>query len=142
MAVFYLYIFLCVAATVLMWFMQIVHYPLMSYTDPAKWEAFSEKRRMLTMMITYPLMAFEVLTGFTLLVIATQSKTYPLFATSLLILVCLIIYTFMYLNPHLKKMTGPNDSQNHQRFLKLHWVRTIGWTVRFLLMLLILLGSS
>jgi len=97
---------------------------------------------MFTIMVIYPLMAFEALTGVALILIATQSKTYGLLATSIILLVALLIYTIAYLNPQFKKISSPNDEVNQQRFLKLHWVRTIGWTIRLLLFILILLGSS
>lgn len=142
MAVFYFHFLLCIAMTAVVWFMQVVHYPLMAYADPTRWEEFAEKRRMWTVMITYPLMAFEALTGFTLILIATQSPTYPYLAVSLILLVSLILYTFMYLNPQLKKLSGPLDEEGHKRFLKLHWIRTAGWSLRLLLFILMVLASA
>jgi len=142
MAVFYFHFLLCIAVTGVVWFMQVVHYPLLTYTNPDKWTEFNEKRRMYTMMLTYPLMAFEALTGFTLILLATQSPSYPYLAVSLGILLALLIYTFMYLNPLLKKMTGPADEISHKKFIKLHWVRTIGWSLRLLLLILVVLASA
>lgn len=142
MAVFYFHFLLCIAMTAVVWFMQVVHYPLMAYADPARWAEFAEKRRMFTMMLTYPLMAFEALTGFTLILLATQSPSYPYLAVSLLVLVALILYTFMYLNPQLKNMAGPSDEAAHKRFLKLHWIRTAGWSLRLLLLVFTVLMSA
>lgn len=142
MAVFYFHFLLCIAMTATVWFMQVVHYPLMAYADPARWTDFAEKRRMWTTMITYPLMAFEALTGFTLILLATQSPTYPYLAVSLILLVALIVYTFMYLNPQLKNLTGPLDEAGHKRFLKLHWIRTAGWSLRLVLFILMVLASA
>ena len=93
-------------------------------------------------MITYPLMAFELLTGFAILINATQSKSYIPMVICLVLLVCIVLYTFAYLNPHFKKINGPADEVNLQKFLKFHWVRTFGYTARFLLIVLILLGSA
>jgi hypothetical protein len=122
--------------------MQTVHYPLLPYVDASRWSAFSAKRRMLTMMVIYPLMAFETLTGVALILIATQSKSYGLLVASIVILIALLIYTVAYLNPQFKKISSPDDEISQQRFLKLHWVRTIGWTVRLLLFVLILLAAG
>lgn len=141
MAIFYLYIFLCVASIAVMLFMQVVHYPLMPFVDAAKWSVFTEKRRLLTSIILYPLMAFEVFSGFTLTVIATKTESYGLLAATVIILVCLVIYTLAYLNPQMKKINGPDDKANHEKFIKLHWIRTLGCIARFLLILLILLAA-
>ena len=142
MAIFYTHLFLCIGVTAIFWFMQIVHYPLLPYVDADKWAEFSEKRRMFTITVIYPLMAFETLTGVTLILMASQSKTYGLLAASIIILIALLVYTVTYLNPQFKRINAPNDETNQQRFLKLHWVRTIGWTIRLLLFVLILLGSA
>ena len=142
MAIFYTHLLLCIGVTAILWFMQIVHYPLLPYVDAGKWTQFSEKRRMFTTMVIYPLMAFEALTGIALILIATQSKTYGLLATSIVLLIALLIYTLAYLNPQFKKINSPDDVANQQRFLKLHWVRTIGWTIRVMLFVLILAGSA
>lgn len=142
MAVFYFHILLCIAVTAIVWFMQVVHYPLLGYVDADRWEEYREKRRTLTVMITYPLMAFEALTGFTLILLATQSPAYPYLAFSLVLLVGLLIYTFMYLNPQLKKITGPGDADGQKKFIKLHWIRTAGWSLRLLLLIFTILASA
>lgn len=142
MAVFYFHLFLCIASMTVMWVLQLMHYPLMPFIDKEKWPSYLEKRRRATLMILYPLFSFEALSGFSLLLIATQSPSYPFLALSLVLLVCLILYTFIYLTPLLKKINGPDDLEQIANFEKWHWVRTIAWTFRFLLFLLMLAGAS
>lgn len=142
MAIFYLYIFLCVAATAVFWFIQLVHYPLMPFVENAKWAAFIKARQKFTMIFLYPLIISEVLTGLSLLIIAQRTKSYPILAASVILLICLVILSFIYLHPQLKKISGPDDKINQEKFLQLHLLRAWGWTARFLLILLILLAAE
>ena len=97
---------------------------------------------MWTMMLTYPLMAFEVLTGFTLLLLATQSPAYPYLAVSLAVLAVTLLFTLMYLDPLLKRMTGPADEHTLRRFLRMHRIRTAAYSLRLLLFIIVLLASA
>jgi hypothetical protein len=142
MAVFYFHILLCIAVTAMSWFMHVVHYPLTPFVNALRWNEYLDNRRRVTIMITYPLMAFEALTGFTLMLLATQSPSYPYLAVSLALLVALLIFTFTYLNPQLKKINGPEDADGLARFMKLHTVRVLGWSARLLLLILIILAAA
>lgn len=141
MAVFYFHFMLCIAVTAILWFMQVVHYPLFAFVDKTRWSEFTERKRRQTMMILYPLMAFEALTGITLILMASQSATYIFLALEVGLLAVLHIYNFMYFNALVKKITGPEDSLNHQRCVKMHWIRTAGWSLRLVLLIFIILGS-
>ena len=142
MAVFYFHLLLCIAVTAMSWFMHVVHYPLTRFVNPAQWAEYLENRRRVTIMISYPLMAFEALTGFTLMLLATQSPSYPYLAVSLGLLVGLLIFTFTYLNPQLKKISGPDDAEGLAKFMNLHTVRVLGWSARLLLLILIIMAAA
>lgn len=124
------------------WFMHVVHYPLTPFVNASRWAEYLENRRRVTIMVSYPLMAFEALTGFTLMLLATQSPSYPYLAVSLGLLVALLIFTFTYLNPQLKKINGPEDAEGLSRFMKLHMVRVLGWSARLLLLILIIMAAA
>lgn len=142
MAVFYFHILLCIAVTAVIWFMQVVQYPLIPFVDAAQWKSFCEKKRMQTIMISYPLMAFEALSGITLLLIAVQSPAYVPLIVSMLLLGVLHVFSFMYLQPLFKKIQSPVDLVSIQKFKKTHWIRTIGWSIRLLILLGIILASA
>lgn len=135
MAVFYFNLFLTVAYVGILWFIQVVYLPVLPYIDSAAREGFAEKRRMNFTMVTYPVMLFEAASTLFLFFLASQSKAYPLFAAATLLLLLLLIYTFMMRNKTFKEYDRSFDPAVHKKLLKQNLVITLGWTLRFLLLI-------
>lgn len=142
MLAFYLFILSCTATTAVLWYMHVVHYSTLPYINPNKWTEYMEKRRQWNIMVFYPLIAIEVLSGIAVVLIATQSTSYPFLVINLLLLGLLIAFSTIYLLPLLKKISGPDDTQNLKKFDQWSFIRCIGWSLRFILIVLILTTSA
>lgn len=142
MAIFYFNLFLTVAYVGILWFIQVVYLPMLPYIDAAARENFAEKRRMNFTMVTYPVMLFEAASAVFLFFMASQSKAYPLFAAATMLLVLLLIYTFMLRNKTLKEYDKDFDPAVHKKLLKQNLVITLGWTLRFLLLIASIVVSA
>ena len=117
----------------LCWFVQIVHYPLF---HQIKLEEFSkyERKNVVTGFITVPLMTIELTTGLYLL--WTNPSFIYLLNIGLLGLIGLS--TMFYQVPiHLKLMKAPSKTLINKLILT-NWIRTISWTIRLIILALIL----
>lgn len=120
----------------LCWFVQIVHYPLF---HQIKLEEFSkyERKNVVTGFITVPLMTIELTTGLYLL--WTNPSFIYLLNIGLLGLIGLS--TIFYQVPiHLKLMKEPSKALINKLILT-NWIRTISWTIRLIILGLLLSQS-
>lgn len=142
MAVFYFNLFLTVAHVGILWFIQVVYLPLLPYIDPERRESFAEKRRLNFTMVTYPVILFEAASSVFLFFLASRSRAYPLLAAATMLLVLLLIYTFMMRNKTLKNYDASFDPGIHKKLLKQNLLISLGWTLRFLLLLSTIVVSA
>ena len=123
-----------VAATLFMvgviWFVQIVHYPLMASIGRAEFTAYEQAHTRRTAWVVGPPMLLELATGLVLLWVrpAGVSLTLPLVGIALLAI--LWVSTHFIQVPCHERLSRGFDPAVHRRLVSTNWVRTAAWSLR------------
>ena len=123
--------------TGLIWFVQVVHYPLMSRvgaSSSAEYEQLHQKR---TTWIVGPVMFVEGTTAALLTLPVFRPATISLWMPLLGCVTLLLIWcstAFLQVPMHHRLSSG-FDAAAHRTLVKTNWVRTILWSARALLAL-------
>ena len=123
-----------VAATLymtgLVWFVQVVHYPLFAGVGPDRWPAYAAAHQRLTTLVVGPPMLLEL--GTALLLAwrppSGDARTLPLAALALLAVVWLS--TALLQVPAHGRLTSGFDADIARGLVAWNWVRTVAWTGR------------
>jgi len=126
--------------TGLIWFVQIVHYPLMDRVGDAGFSVYEAAHTKRTTWVVGPLMLVELACAL-LLVFGPRAIGGPL---PLIGLGCLgLIWgstAFLQVPMH-RILERGFDPRAHARLVRTNWVRTALWSVRSLLAIVLLTGS-
>jgi len=122
--------------TGLIWFVQVVHYPLFAEVarqggdDQAfgRYESVHQKK---TTLIVLPTMTVELITAGLLVywLAPGPQRTLALIALGVLLLIWLS--TFAIQVPCHEKLSQGFNEQAHRRLVHSNWLRTVGWSGRF-----------
>lgn len=123
------------------WFVQVVHYPLMAHVGRAEAVAYEKSHTRRTGWVVGPPMLIELGTGFLLLWIRPTGVPFihALVGAALLAVVC-ISTQFVQVPCH-NRLSMAFDSGVHRRLVSTNWVRTAAWSMRGLLVLWMVLMS-
>lgn len=131
-------VILAAMMTGLIWFVQVVHYPLFVRIPPASFTDYERSHTTRTGVVVAPIMLTELVTAVALPLSRTSYAVSPLYMTSLGCLLLIWISTFLVQVP-LHAMLEKNHCPNSIRRLVLtNWIRTILWSLRSVFLLLIL----
>lgn len=114
----------------LIWFVQIVHYPLFVQVGPERFVDYEVAHQRRTSYVVGPLMAVEGVTALTLLVAAPDGigPALPLFGAGLLAVIHTSTVALQV--PAHAKLAGSHDASVIRRLVRTNWIRTIGWSAR------------
>lgn len=118
----------------LIWFVQVVHYPLFAYANDS---AFASVHATRTTYVVAPLMLLELASSVALLRVGWR----PSFITAGeawlgATLVCLIwLSTALLQVPLHEKLQARHSAADAKRLVATNWVRTVAWTLRAALVL-------
>lgn len=127
----------------LIWFVQVVHYPLFQQIGTGEFAAYERLHQRLTSRVVGPLMAIE---GVSALVLAAMppdgvGRLLPILGLGALAVVH--SSTVLLQVPAHRDLTVGKAEGTIRRLVATNWIRTIGWTVRVILAVgMILLASS
>ncbi|CAA9459599.1 MAG: hypothetical protein-transmembrane region and signal peptide prediction [uncultured Rubrobacteraceae bacterium] len=133
------------AATVFMvgliWFVQIVHYPLFGLVGRDGFARYSAAHSRLTGFVVGPPMLVEAATAVALAVSPPQGVSFfpPLFGLALLAVVW--ISTAFLQSPQHGVLGGGFVPGSHRFLVRSNWIRTVCWTGRGLLVLWMTAGA-
>ncbi len=124
----------------LIWFVQVVHYPLfaaVSPHDPAAFAAYEQQHTRLTTFVVAPLMFAELFTtaGLLLLMPAGVSR-WLLWAGAATVLINWLS-TWLLQVPQHTRLTAAFEPAAHAALVNTNWLRTIAWTAHGLIALAI-----
>jgi uncharacterized membrane protein len=130
--------------TGLIWFVQVVHYPLMARVDTEAFAAYEQQHQRRTGWVVGPAMLIEMLTGIWLLL--DPPPAFGFRAAVALFVMLLLIWAstaFVQVPLHRRLEAGP-DPAAVSRLVQTNWLRTMLWSARgaVLLALILLKGSS
>lgn len=130
-----------IASTLLMtgiiWFVQIVHYPLFARVDAAGFMRYEAEHATRTGWVVGPLMCIELATAALML----MPQLRPAFIgkasawTGLLLVLLIWASTAFIQVPLHNRLAAGSDAVVIARLVSTNWIRTIAWTLRSLLVL-------
>jgi hypothetical protein len=119
----------------IVWFAQVVHYPLFAKVDPGSFVQYQNFNLRRTVLIVIPLQMIELGTAL-LLVWKTPAGLLSLHVWSNLILLILIWCSTAFLQvPRHYRLTRGFDAQGINFLVSTNWIRTISWSLRSVIVL-------
>lgn len=132
------------AATLFMtgviWFVQVVHYPLFSTMAPSVFPTYEQRHATLTTRIVAPPMLVESATAMLLFWIRPVDVSTWSLSIGLALLAVIWLSTVLVQVPSHDALTRGFDPAVHRRLVRTNWVRTAAWSLRGLLVLRIAYG--
>jgi hypothetical protein len=130
------------AATLFMvgviWFVQVVHYPLFARVGTPDFSAYSVRHSRLTGLLVGPPMLLEAATAVALVVWTPPGISVSLVWTGLLLVAGIWLSTAVLQSPRHTSLSRGFDPATHQFLVMSNWLRTVLWSLRGLLVLGIL----
>ncbi|MCA9802176.1 MAG: hypothetical protein KC777_09325 [Cyanobacteria bacterium HKST-UBA02] len=124
--------------TGLIWFVQIVHYPLFTRVGSRTFTQYAESHRHLTSLVVVPLMLLEVFSALLLPFIINSGTGRGLSWLALALLVGVWLSTAVLQVPLHEKLGNCYSEEDAEKLASTNWVRTILWTARSFVLLAIL----
>jgi hypothetical protein len=130
------------AATLFMvgviWFVQVVHYPLFARVGRPGFATYSGSHSRLTGLVVGPPMLVEAATAVVLVVWTPPGTSVPLIWTGLVLVAGIWVSTALLQSPRHTTLGRGFDPSAHQFLVRFNWLRTVLWSLRGLVVLWIL----
>ncbi len=138
------HLFATSAMTGLIWFVQIVHYPLMSFAaradnDSTHYPAFQAQHMRRTTFVVLPLMLTELACAIAIPLLDLAPKALAIPALTLLVLIWIATFTLQV--PAHQTLEKAFNPKAHRSLVRTNWTRTALWTSRSVLAALMLTAS-
>lgn len=114
----------------LIWFVQLVHYPLMASVGQDRYQNYQREHERKTTWAVAPAMLIELATSLWLAVQTPVEIDATLAWVGLCLVVLIWLSTALLQVPCHKKLGLGFDPQAHQRLVTTNWLRTILWSAR------------
>ncbi len=121
--------------TGLIWFVQIVHYPLFGGVGEEKFVAYAEDHSRLTSWVVGPPMLLEAATTMALLFIRPTEIPAAAAWTGVALLAAVWLSTVLLQVPRHNALGSGFDAHAHDFLVASNWIRTVCWSARGLLAL-------
>jgi hypothetical protein len=119
--------------TGVIWFVQVVHYPLFSGIGQADFSLYEQRHRVLTTWVVGPSMLIEAATAVLLFWLRpVEILTWQLGTGLALIAIIWLSTAFLQVPCH-ELLSKGFDSSVHKRLVSTNWIRTAVWSLRALL---------
>lgn len=122
----------------LIWFVQIVHYPLFGDIGRNEFSSYEQKYQNLVVFVVGPLMLLELITAVWLLTFRFDGNAIDWLAWTGagLLLIIWLSTTFLQVPRHNELLMGYNED-SHRWLVVTNWVRTVAWSLRGVITLLL-----
>ncbi|MEM9346671.1 MAG: hypothetical protein AAGB26_08635 [Planctomycetota bacterium] len=124
--------------TGLIWFVQLVHYPLMARVGKQHYTAYQQQHERRTTLAVAPAMLIELGCAVYLALRAPDTIGPVLAWAGLLLVVLLWLSTALLQVPCHKKLGRGFDERTHHRLVTTNWLRTLLWSARGVIALVML----
>lgn len=114
------------ALTGLVWFVQVVHYPLLARVRTSSFAAYEQEHVRRTTWVAAPLMAVEGIVVAALLLLDASAAT----VLGAVLLAGIWASTFLVQVPCHRVLENGWSAPAHARLVRSNWVRTVLWTAR------------
>lgn len=136
-----LQLFATSAMTGLIWFVQVVHYPLLQAVGPGEFVAYEAEHVRLTTFVVAPLMLLEAATALWMVRARPAFVSRAQAWTGAALLALLWASTAFLSVPRHEELRLGFDSSAHAALVATNWIRTAAWTARAGLLLRLLRAS-
>ena len=138
--VLFLHALSTVFMTGLIWFVQVVHYPLKAMVGPDNFITYQRAHQARTAWIVAPTMLIEISCSLWLVIALPKALPPVLLIISFALLVLIWLATAVFSAPcHRKLCTGFHPGV-HRKLVSTNWIRTTLWTARSALSVYFLLS--
>jgi uncharacterized membrane protein len=128
-----------VVATLMMvgivWFAQMVHYPLFDRVGTASFKTYEADNMRLTNYVVGPLILVEGVTALALFWLRPEGISFGQALLGIGLLVVIWLSTFSLQVPMHRVLARGFDASAHRKLVASNWIRTITWSFRGILML-------
>ena len=122
----------------LIWFVQIVHYPLFGYVGSKEFETFHEHHKtLITPVVGFVMIVELVTTGILIFQIPVGMPNWTVIVGIILIGVIWISTLFLQI-PYHNKLSSKFDENVLMILVNTNWIRTICWSLRGIILLIML----
>ncbi len=130
-------LFVHVAATWFMtgviWFVQLVHYPLMAGVGRPGFAAYEAEHARRTSWVVIAPMVVEAVTAVAIVVLAPPAVPSTQAWIGLALVAVVWLSTALLQVPRHRELHGGFDARAHARLVSSNWIRTFVWTARSIL---------
>ncbi|MCZ6671357.1 MAG: hypothetical protein O7C75_00315 [Verrucomicrobia bacterium] len=120
--------------TGVIWYVQVVHYPLLRFIQSEDGKDFADLYKKKSGLIVVPFMLTELVTGI-LLIGSTWMMQYGYYLwMNLILLLGIWVVTFTVHLPQHKALTNSFNSETIRPLVRSDWIRTLIWSIRSVLL--------
>lgn len=116
--------------TGLIWFVQLVHYPLFEAVGPDHFVAYESAHQRRTSWVVGPLMSVEGVSALAIAAALRDEVGFVLTLAGLALLAVIHTSTVLLQVPAHRRLSERYDVDVVRRLVSTNWVRTIGWSLR------------
>ena len=120
--------------TGLIWFVQLVHYPLMKLAGADQFPSFSAAHQNRTTWVVAAPMLLELATSLGLVVSSTMLRQSLVYQASVILLIAIWISTALRQMPLHRQLLLGHNPQCIERLVRSNWIRTFAWTLRSIIL--------
>jgi hypothetical protein len=121
--------------TGVIWFVQVVHYPLFARVGEIGYAQYQATHQSLTTFVVMPPMLIEMGTAWLLLIWRPPQVSGWVVYIGLALVIALWLSTFFLQVPRHEMLSSGFNAQAHQMLVSSNWIRTWGWSLRSILLL-------
>lgn len=122
----------------LIWFVQVVHYPLFSRIGRREFLAYEVAHQRLTTWVVAPLMLIEVFTALALIWLRPSGVNPWLVWSGVALVAAIWLMTYLVQVPQHARLAAAFDPSTQRALVAGNWYRTAAWSARGVLVLIML----
>ena len=119
------------------WIIQLVHYPSFHFIELNQYITFQRFHMSRISYVVIPAMLTELFT--LILIIISMDQVDPIILASALLLIVIWLMTAVFFSGVHQKLTLGYDKAVVEKLVKLNWGRTLLWTLRLLLVSIVII---
>lgn len=114
----------------LIWFVQVVHYPLLAQSEAGAFPRIAVEHQRRTVRVMVPLMLLEAGTAILLVSRSLSWLDRTLSGIGLVLLLIIWISTVAIQGPYHRRLAKGYDEAAVRGLVATNWIRTVAWTLR------------
>ena len=119
----------------LIWFVQVVHYPLLGAVGKSEFPAYEQQHMSMTTWVVAPPMLVEAATALLLFWFRPTGVPIGLVWAGVILLAIIWLSTVFLQVPCHETLSKGFEADVHRRLVSTNWIRTVSWSLRELLVL-------